>query len=166
MKSQTMLLGSLALLLFIIGLRRKDGSHKKGLQLGAKVFYSYLPVLVLAFFLAGLLQVALPTTLVRNWLGAESGWRGIFVGAFSGWLFATGPYAVFPIIASMMHSGASIGTVIALSTSWALLSLSKLPYELAILGPRFTLTLKIVTFLMPLLAGFLAQVLFGSVVII
>jgi uncharacterized membrane protein YraQ (UPF0718 family) len=164
MNSQTILLGSLALLAFLIALRRRDGSHKKGLQMGAKVFYSYLPVLVLAFFLAGLLQVALPTNLVRSWLGAESGWRGILVGSFAGWLFAAGPYAVFPIIASMMKSGASIGTVVALSTSWALLSLSKLPYELAILGPRFTLTLKIVTFLMPLLAGFLAQLFFGAMV--
>ena len=158
-----LILAALALALFIVAFRRKDGSHKKGLVSGAKLFYSYLPLLLLAFLAAGLLQVALPPELVSGWLGAEAGWRGILIGSASGMLVAAGPYVSFPIFASILQGGAGIGTIVALVTSWSLMTFSKLPFELAILGPRFTMARISIVILMPVIAGFLAHIFFAGI---
>ncbi|EEG79057.1 permease [Dethiobacter alkaliphilus] len=163
MTTTILILAALALALFIAALRRKDGSHTEGLASGAKLFYSYLPLLLLAFLAAGLLQVALPPELISGWLGAEAGWRGILIGSFSGMLVAAGPYVSFPIFASIMQGGAGIGTVVALVTSWSLLTFSKLPFELAVLGPKFTVVRITIVILMPPIAGFLAHIFFAGI---
>lgn len=103
----------LALGMFITAWRRQDGSHKKGLITGGRLLYSYLPLLALAFLTAGLLQVVLPPQLVQSWLGPESGWRGIFIGAVTGMAIPAGPYVAYPIFASIIQSGAGIGTAVA-----------------------------------------------------
>lgn len=51
-------------------------------------------------------------------------------------VLAMGPYAAFPIIASIMASGAGLGTVVALITGWRLLGLSKAPFELTFFGGK------------------------------
>lgn len=162
MNSATIILAVLATALYIAALRRKDGSHKKGLLIGAGIFRTYLPLLLLAFIAAGLLQVALPTALVQQWLGAEAGWRGIVIGSAAGMLVAAGPYVAFPIFASILQSGAGIGTAVALITSWCVMNLTKVPFETALLGPRFTAARFSIVILMPVLAGFLAHFLFSG----
>ena len=160
MTTTVLILVALAFGLFLAAWRRRDESHKKGLLIGARLFKSYFPLLVLAFLAAGLIQVVLPAELVKAWLGAEAGWRGIMIGSFTGFLVAAGPYVAFPIFASVLQSGAGIGTSVALITSWSLLSLAKLPFEIAMLGPRFSLARISLIFFMPVVAGFLAQLLF------
>jgi uncharacterized protein len=153
----------LAVALFIAGWRQGDGRHVKGIVISGKLLYSYIPLLLLAFLIAGLLQVVLPPEIVQSWLGAEAGWRGIIIGTIAGMMVPAGPYVAYPIFASIMQSGAGIGTVVALVTGWSLLSVNKLPFELALLGPRFTLARLSIVFLMPVLAGFLAQAFFAGV---
>jgi len=50
-----------------------------------------------------------------------------------------GPYAFFPIVASINASGAGLGTVVSLAVGWCLLGLSRLPYEAGLLGMKFSL---------------------------
>lgn len=153
----------LALAMFAAAWRRRDGSHKKGLMTGGKLLYAYLPLLTLAFLTAGLLQTVLPPQLVQSWLGPESGWRGILIGSLTGMAIPAGPYVAYPIFASIIQSGAGIGTAVAMVTGWSLLTVAKLPFELALIGPRFTMARVSITILMPVIAGFLAQFLFGGV---
>ncbi|HSW35505.1 MAG TPA: permease [Candidatus Limnocylindrales bacterium] len=152
----------LAAALFFFALSRKDDSHKKGIKSGASLFYSYLPLLTMAFLAAGLLQVVIPASLIEYWLGAGAGWRGILIGSATGMLVAAGPYISLPIFASIMQSGAGVGTTVALLTSWCVMSFSKLPFETALLGPRFTLARISLVILIPVIAGFLAQLLFSG----
>lgn len=163
MTTSILILSVLAVSLFFVALRRGDESHKKGIVIGAKLFWSYIPLLLLAFLIAGLIQVVLPADLVRSWLGEEAGWRGIVIGSFTGFLVAAGPYVAFPIFASILHSGAGIGTAVALITSWSLMNLAKLPFEVALLGPRFSLARISLILIMPVIAGFLAQLFFPGI---
>jgi len=159
-----LILTALALALFFVALKRRDDSHKEGVIIGAKLFYNYLPLLLLAFLAAGLLQVALPAGVVRNWLGAEAGFRGILIGSVAGMFIAAGPYVSFPIFASIMVSGAGIGTAVALLTSWSLMTFSKLPFEIALLGPRFTIARYSLVIIMPVIAGFIAHFFFAGII--
>jgi uncharacterized membrane protein YraQ (UPF0718 family) len=112
--------------------------------------------------IAGLIQVAVPPEVIRTRLGEESGWGGIIFGTIVGALIPAGPYMAFPIIATIFHAGASIGTVVALITSWALLGVGQIPFELALIGPRFMGIRLCTSFLFPPLAGVLAQFFFGG----
>jgi uncharacterized membrane protein YraQ (UPF0718 family) len=65
-----------------------------------------------------------------------------------------------------MHSGASIGTLVAFLTGWSLWAVARMPLEVGILGWKFTLIRLASTFFFPPIAGWIAQFLFsGSKVI-
>jgi len=100
--------------------------------------------------------------LISRWLGAEAGFKGILLGCLAGGLVPGSPYSVFPVIASFYEAGASIGTTVGFVTAWCLWSVSRLPVELAIIGPKVTLVRMISTLIFPPIAGLIAQTLSGK----
>lgn len=152
----------MALSLIVIAYRRGDGSLARGLTAGRKMLVSMIPLLILAFCLAGLIQVAIPPEVIRSWLGEEAGLKGIFLGTLSGALIPGGPYVSFPIIAAIYQAGAGIGTTVALVTGWALLGTGQLPFEAALIGPRFMAIRLATGCIVPPLAGITAQILIGG----
>ncbi len=136
----------------------------QGLMVGARVLWSILPVLVPAFLVAGLVQALLRKETVQRWLGAESGWRGIALACIAGALMPGGPYAYYPVAAVLLKSGAGLGVLVAFVTAKNVWSLTRLPLELALLGPHLTLVRLAVTWFVPPLMGLLADALFGPFV--
>jgi uncharacterized membrane protein YraQ (UPF0718 family) len=152
----------MTVVLLVVAYRRRDGSHIRGLKSGGRLFVGLIPLLLLAFLIAGLIQVAIPQELIRSWLSKEAGWRGIIVGTVAGALIPGGPYMSFPIIAAIVQAGASIGTAVALITGWAVLGVGALPFESALMGPRFMAVRLCCVFFVPPITGFIAQYLFGG----
>ena len=152
----------MTIILSIMAYRRKDGTHIRGLIMAKGMAIGIIPLLLIAFLIAGLIQVAIPPEVIRTWLGEESGWRGIILGTVVGALIPAGPYMAFPIIAAIFSAGASLGTAVALITSWALRGVGQIPFELAFIGPRFMGIRLCTSFLFPPLAGCLAQLFFGG----
>ncbi|MFZ0451583.1 MAG: permease [Desulfatiglandaceae bacterium] len=149
-----------ALALLIVAARRGDGSARKAIRLGTDMMVKVIPLLLLAFILAGMLHSALPPRLIREWLGQHAGLRGVLIGGVCGALIPGGPYIAFPIISAVYKAGAGISTVIAFVTGWAMMGVGKIPFELAFMGTRFTL-LRILLFLVfPFLAGWAAYLIF------
>ncbi|MTI85197.1 MAG: hypothetical protein FH756_15195 [Firmicutes bacterium] len=152
----------MAAALFIIAYRRGDNSHVKGLTVGKKMFTGLIPMLIMAFLVAGLIQVAIPPEVIRSWLGEEAGLRGILIGTLAGALIPGGPYVSFPIIAAIYKAGAGTGTAVAIITGWAMLGVGQLPFELALIGPRFMMVRLCSVFVVPPVAGIAAQYIFGG----
>ncbi len=136
-----------------------------GLQSGSKLLLETVPLLLAAFLVAGLIQVMVTPELVERWLGSSSGWRGILLACVGGALMPGGPYVYYPIAAVLLRSGASLGVLVAFVTAKNLWSLSRLPLEFALLGPRLTIVRFAATFILPPLMGLLAEALFGKWVI-
>jgi uncharacterized membrane protein YraQ (UPF0718 family) len=158
----TIVMGVLAFALLLIGYLKGQQQHVQGLREGAVLTVQVLPMLVFAFIIAGMIQVLIPRELISKWIGAESGWRGIMIGAIAGGLAPGGPYINLPVVAALMRAGASVATGVAFLTGWLVWSVTRLPMEVGILGWRFTLIRLACTFFFPPLAGFLAQILFSS----
>jgi len=118
-----------------------------------------IPLIVGAFILAGMIEVLIPGEFVQSWLSKEAGIKGIVLGTFGGMMLAMGPYAAFPIIASILASGAGLGTVVSLITGWCILGLSKAPYEAAFFGGKFFVYKLLFSLPFCFAAGFLAHVL-------
>ncbi len=67
------------------------------------------------------------------------------------------PYAVFPLVAGLYKAGAGLGAVVAFVSAWSLWSVSRLPIEMALIEPKAALVRYGITFVVPPLAGLLAN---------
>ena len=152
MNITTIIMVILAVILTIVAYFR-GGVHITGLKLGAKTFWDNLLLLLASFAVAGLARVLIPKELINQWLGAQAGFKGILLGCVAGGLVPGSPYSVFPIIASFYEAGAGIGTIVGFITAWSLWSVSRLPLEVGIIGPRVTLARYLSTLIFPPLAG-------------
>lgn len=150
----------LAVFLFIVAFRKNDGSHKKALKISWKTVVNILPLLLIAFIMAGFIEVVIPPELIHQWLGNQAGIKGIFIGSIAGALIPGGPYVAFPIIATIYKAGAGVGTVVAFVVGWAVWGIGNIPYELALIGPRFTALRYLTVLILPPLSGLIAYALF------
>lgn len=157
----TVVMGLIAALLFLIAYSRGKGEHIAGIKSGIVLTLEILPLLFFAFMIAGLIQVLVPREVISQWVGTESGWRGILFGSLAGGLTPGGPYVSFPLAAGLLKAGASVGTLVAFITAWSLWALSRLPLEVGFMGWRFTLVHLVSTLIFPPIAGFIAEKLFS-----
>jgi len=158
----TIIMGALALILLLIGYYKGQGQHISGIKSALNMTLEVLPLLILAFLVAGMVQVLLPSELISKWIGAASGIRGIFIGTIAGALAPGGPYVSLPVAAGLLRSGAGVGTMVAFLTGWSLWAFSRLPMEVGILGWKFTLIRLISTFFFPPIAGLIAHTFFAG----
>lgn len=149
---------AIIVLFFFLTLSKGINRAINGVLLGLDTFIRYVLIIVLAMVLAGLVQVAIPRELVTRYLSITSGWRGIVIGALIGAAFPGAPYAAIPLFASFIKMGASIPTIVAMLASWGLLSIGRMPFQLAVTGARFTIIYITCVLLLPIVAGFLALI--------
>ena len=158
----TIIMGTLAVLLFSIGYYKGEGQHIIGMKSAFVMIYEIIPLLFFAFIIAGMTQALLSQEMVSKWVGAESGMRGIFIGSVAGGLCPGGPFVSLPVAAGLFRSGASMGTMVAFLTGWSIWAVSRLPMEVGILGWKLTLIRIASTLFFPPFAGLIAQLIFGG----
>ncbi|MFQ5827394.1 MAG: permease [Dehalococcoidia bacterium] len=160
----TVVMMAVALGMSIFAFHQNPALAWTGLKNGGSLLLQILPLLLAAVAVAGLAQVMLPREFVARWLGAESGWRGIAIGWLAGSITPGPPYVLFPLAAGIYKAGAGIGPIITFITAWSLIQFTRLPMELALLGPKLTLIRLGSVLIFPPLAGLIAQHLYGRFV--
>jgi len=159
----TIIMGVAAILLAVLSFIRGGWEQLlKGLVLSGEMLLQVTPLLLLAFATAGLISVVISKYTVSRWLGREAGWKGLLLGALAGALVPGGPYVFFPLAATFLVSGAEIGTVIAFVTAKNLWTVSRIPMEVALIGPEITLIRYVITFIFPFVLGLVANFLFSG----
>lgn len=157
----TILMLVLAVIFGMIAFLKSKTIFLSGINSGFKLFLEILPMLFFALILAGLIQALVPKEALNRWIGRSSGLKGIFIGCLFGSIVPGGPYTSFPIVAGLLKTGASIGTIVAFITAWSLWAISRLPIEIGIVGWKITLVRLASTLIFPPLAGIIAQGIFG-----
>lgn len=160
MLGSIIIMGVLAVGLLAIAILRGKGEHVEGLKRTKDMFIGVFPLLILAYFVAGMVQAMLPRDAVSEWLGKESGLRGIAIACIAGGFTPGGPLVSLPLAAGFLRAGAGIGTIVAYLTAWSLWAAGRLPLELGFLGLRFTVIRMICTGFFPPVAGLIARALF------
>ncbi|MBW8639759.1 hypothetical protein K1W69_21375 [Hoeflea sp. WL0058] len=113
-----------------------------------------LPVAVIA---AGLLGALLPSSLIAELLGRDTGLIGMATATAIGALLPGGPFVSFPLALLVWQGGAGEPQMVALLTSWSILGLHRvMVYELPILGGRFVATRLLASWYLPPLVGLIA----------
>ena len=159
----TIVMGVLAIVLVFLAYQKGGGEHILGLKAAGNLLLQIVPLLIFAFIIAGMIPLLVPKELISQWVGAESGLRGILIGTVVGGLLPGGPYVTLPMAIGLLRVGASVGTMVALLTGWSLLAFSRLPMEIGILGWKFTLIRLACTFFFPPIAGLIANKVFSGV---
>ncbi|NLK63512.1 MAG: hypothetical protein GX289_00295 [Tissierellia bacterium] len=154
--TQTTIILSIAALILVFLNAKKTGRHYQGLKSGLKQLIKTAPLIIGAFLLAGIIEVLIPSEFVKNWLSREAGIKGVVFGSFGGMLLGIGPYAFFPVVSSILATGAGLGTLVSLIAGWCLLNLSRMSYETAFLGVKFFTLKLILSIPLSLMAGFIA----------
>ncbi|MGE5216818.1 MAG: permease [Chloroflexota bacterium] len=148
------------LLSLVIGYLTLNTGHLpiNGLLRGGNLFLALLPRLLVGFALAGLIQQAVPEQAMQKWLGHDAGVKGMMIGSLIGMVLPGGPYVIYPLIAGLRLSGASIGSLLSLVTAKELFGPVRLiAWEYPLLGGEFLVVRCVVSFLVPLLVGMVGQ---------
>ena len=162
MRNVTALLGLGCVALAILALYQEGAQGLlEGLLSGLYMFLGLVPLLLLAFASAGLISVLISEKQVSRWLGEDSGWKGLLLGGAAGALVPGGPFIFFPIAATLLVSGAQIGTVVCFVTAKNLWTVTRLPVEIALLGIELTFVRYAITLVFPLVAGLAANIFFS-----
>ena len=136
----------------------------QAIKSGGGLLLRLIPVLILAFFVAGLMEVLLPKELLVRWVGAESGFKGILIGTCLGAVAPGGPFIQFPIVAALFKAGANIGPLIAYLSAWALIGLNRvIAFEIPLLGFQITFTRLLCSFIFPIIIGYMARFVYARV---
>jgi uncharacterized membrane protein YraQ (UPF0718 family) len=159
----TIIMATLAVGLTIFTYTRGGDGYIVGLKSAGNLLIQVLPLIVCAFIVAGMVQVLIPTKLVAEWIGPESGFRGLLIGMGAGMLTPGGPPVILPIAAGLMKAGAGIGTLLTYVTAWSLVQLAALPLQIGIMGWKFVLVRIACVFIFPLIAGLIGNRLFSGV---
>ena len=159
MDTTTIVMAAVAAILLVVAFWRGRDLPLAGLQAAGRTLWRNLPLLLLGFVVAGLAQVLIPRDVISRWLGAGAGVKGVFIGCVVGGLVPGSPYATFPLVAALYRGGASLGAVVGFVSAWALWSVSRLPVEIALIDSRPALVRYAVTFVVPPIAGLLAEAL-------
>jgi uncharacterized membrane protein YraQ (UPF0718 family) len=157
MDTTTLILGVIAVGLLVIAFWRGRGLPLAGLQAAGRTLWRNLIMILLGFVIAGLAQVLIPKELITRWLGAEAGVKGVLAGCVAGALVPGSPYATFPLVAALYRGGASMGAVVGFVSAWSLWSVTRLPVEIALIDSRPALIRYAVTFVVPPIAGLVAE---------
>lgn len=125
----------------------------RGFYVAGATLVSVFPILVVAFLVSGLVSTLIPGQMVTRWLGQEAGWMGPLWGSLMGALVPGGPFFFYPLMATLIYQGASVGTMISFVAAKTLWNVARLPMEIAFVGVEITVIRFIITFAIPILAG-------------
>lgn len=116
---------------------------------------------LLGMSLAGLIPILLSDQMVNRWMGEGTGLKGMLFGSFAGLLTPGGPYVMFPIAASLIKSGAGMGSMAAYSAARQLVPINRIiVWEIPLIGATFPIIRSLVSVPTVVFAALLVPLLF------
>ncbi len=134
-------------------------SEKAILAVGNTGYYlrEMLIIMPVVFLLTALIDAWIPTNMIMNALGDNSGIKGFFTALALGSISAGPIYAAFPVAKTLLKKGASVGNIIVILSSWAVIKLPMLANELKFLGPEFMIIRWILTVIAIFIMGYITS---------
>ncbi len=110
----------------------RPGDAMAALSGGAMMFIGLLTLVLAAILLASAIQILVPKELIQEYLGPESGLKGVLTGGLLAGLMQGGPYAVYPIIKGLQEEGVGLSVVVAMLVGYSIIGSGRIPFGLAI----------------------------------
>ncbi len=150
------LLGMILVALLLIVIAFFQGGFAlvgEGFAAGGRTLVGVIPLIIIAFVVAGAVSSLISKEMVTKWLGKEAGWKGPLFGTLMGALVPGGPFFFYPLMATLIVSGANVGTMISFVAAKTLWYVGRIPVEIAFVGVKVTVVRFLITFAIPIVAG-------------
>jgi uncharacterized membrane protein YraQ (UPF0718 family) len=122
-------------------------------------FAGMLPKVLAGCLIGAFVTLLLPRELVARWVGHESGFAGLLIAGFFGFLLPGGPITIYPVAGAFLVMGADAGAVVAFIVSWTLIGYTRaLVWELPFFGADFVIWRIAAAVPLPIIAGLLARI--------
>jgi len=113
-----------------------------------------LPRLVVAVLAAGFVAMLIPSGVVAEHIGPESGVSGVLIAMLVGGFIPSGPIVSFPLVVVLHEAGAGTPQLVALLTAWSCFALHRVMiYEIPLMGLRFGVTRLVSALPLPLISA-------------
>ena len=108
-------------------------------SLGNSMYYikEMFQVLPIVFVITAVIEAWVPKTLIMDKLGDSSGMSGNLLSLLLGSVSVGPIYAAFPISKMLLAKGASVGNIVIILSSWAVIKIPMLANEAKFLGVKF-----------------------------
>ena len=129
------------------------------LQSDVTLFAEMLPKVLAGCLIGAFVTLLLPREMVARWVGHESGFTGLLIAAFFGFILPGGPITIYPVAGAFLVMGADAGAVVTFIVSWTLIGYTRaLVWELPFFGSEFVIWRIVEALPLPILAGLLARI--------
>jgi uncharacterized membrane protein YraQ (UPF0718 family) len=123
-----------------------------------------MPRIAVAVLTAGFVGRLIPSDVVVQHIGPDSGLSGTLIAMLVGGFIPAGPIISFPLVVVLSQAGAGTVQLITLLTAWAVFAIHRIIiYEIPLMGLRFS-TIRLVSSLpLPLIAAGLTSLLLSAI---
>ncbi len=142
----------IAIVLVMINKNKAYIGFKYALNTYKNLFF----VIVGVALLSGLISEFINENIIRKYIGKESGFKGVLIGAIFGTVMVGPAYVYYPFLKELMSKGAKINVIATTIGAWAI-KLQWLPFAVTILGAKFIITLNIFIFIFAIISGYLVK---------
>jgi uncharacterized membrane protein YraQ (UPF0718 family) len=144
-------LGTILLYLYLI--LDKPEIARKGFANSIRIFFELMPVIFAALLISQSITLLLPDEIIIKWFGQESGIRGIITGGLLAGLLQGGPYAVYPILQSLLQKGAHISIIVTMLIGYGAIGLSRIVYDFIFFEPQLVGLRLLITVPLTIISG-------------
>ena len=156
------ILGGLAIVLYLISLKKDREKTIKAVRKSLKIFITALPLFAVALILTGLFysDAIMPPHFVEQVLGSSAGLMGILIGTLLGFPMPGPRYAIYPLSAVLLQKGAGVGTITALIMGQQIIDVPEGCFiEIKYLGVKFFVIRTLISVLVVFVSGLIAELL-------
>jgi uncharacterized membrane protein YraQ (UPF0718 family) len=150
----TAILWLMALGFGLLAWYRKGGGALEHTGKAGSRFLQILPRIVVAILAAGFLAQLMPSNLVADHIGPDSGLLGTVLAVLVGGFIPAGPIVSFPLVVVLYEAGAGLPQLVALLTAWSVFAFHRvLIFETPMMGWRFSAVRLIASLPLPFVAA-------------
>lgn len=131
----------------IISLSKNRQKTRQVLKAALKSFFRMAPAVLILIILVGLLLGFFKPELISSLLGDKSGILGVALASVAGAILMIPSLIAFPLTASLVESGASVGVAAAFITTLTMIGFVTLPLEMKELGKKLTIMRNGISFI-------------------
>ncbi len=134
MVATALAINALALICLIFALVKDKKRTVQALRIAVKSLIDILPMVFVIIIFIGLMLGLVPPGEISRFIGEQTGLRGILLVGVLGAVMYIPSLLSFPLAASLLEKGASIGAVAAFITTLTMIGVVTLPLEMKELG--------------------------------
>ncbi|RLE59057.1 MAG: permease [Thermoprotei archaeon] len=134
MVATALLINALALICLIFARVKDKKRTVQALRIAVKSLIDILPMVFVIIIFIGLMLGLVPPGEIPRFVGEQTGLRGILLVGVLGAVMYIPSLLSFPLAASLLEKGASIGAVAAFITTLTMIGVVTLPLEMKELG--------------------------------